>query len=542
MAVAEFVREEAGLVWLQGKDYVWRAAGTGGTFAVSPGPRMDHVAWFIPRGGLPVHLGTYQTLGAAYGAARRYNPSSGQMAAEESSKPTVWLLKYHGPNGQREALIWANSEESAKGMLRSVVPDADIVSVQHEPESAGMRGRNVYAMECSGGCGEDCGCASCKSKHSHTEQTVNVLAAEAPEYGWTSGRKPTHQEIWANGKPLTIVKKGRGWTLLVMGQPVVEGPGGGATFHGRSDFNQGLPEYVFKKKSDVESVAFGIGQYMLGLGQFMDTYVHHTTAGGTAEHAAEETARVLYEDRPRSAKPLRWHRTKFGYEAKGMLGRYSIVKVPADRRKGVLPILLSLNDTPIKQFDLKQEAVLAAARYEKGEQIKPGTLLTPAGGHCGPLARIAVDPAAATACKARADVIGPIDSIQDVYRLMHAELASFDNEVFAVVPLNVQGLLIQAPVRVGEGQRSKVTVDTADILRAVILSGASSYWCVHWHPSGKAKPSSADKHLTEVVQRASDAAFGKSRGVNASVKFLGHAVIGSGQVADARTGRIYKVK
>ena len=115
---------------------------------------------------------------------------------------------------------------------------------------------------------------------------ANEVFAAATGSGWAAGRKPTHQEIWADGKPLTIVKKGRGWTLLVMRHPLVDKPAGGVTFHGRSDFEHGLPEHVFKTKSDVESTAFGIGNYMLGLGAFMDTYVHHATAGG-GEEAAE---------------------------------------------------------------------------------------------------------------------------------------------------------------------------------------------------------------------------------------------------------------
>jgi hypothetical protein len=116
---------------------------------------------------------------------------------------------------------------------------------------------------------------------------MNEAGEEAPAAGkgWLNGR-PSHAQIWANGKPLTIVRKGpRAWTLLVMNHPVVDLPDGSVTFHGRSNFQHGLPEHVFKTQKDVESAAFTIGHYMLGLGQFMDTYVHHATAGGEATEA-----------------------------------------------------------------------------------------------------------------------------------------------------------------------------------------------------------------------------------------------------------------
>src|ERR1700677_2265760 len=60
-----------------------------------------------------------------------------------------------------------------------------------------------------------------------TRQTVH-----APTSGWTSGKRPSHAEIWADGKPITVAKSGRKWTVTVMGRPVVNGPSGGLTFEG----------------------------------------------------------------------------------------------------------------------------------------------------------------------------------------------------------------------------------------------------------------------------------------------------------------------
>jgi hypothetical protein len=286
----------------------------------------------------------------------------------------------------------------------------------------------------------------------------------------------------------------------------------------------------------------------------------HTTISGS--HAAEETARVLYEDRPRKVKPLKWHRTKAGYQAQGTLGRYSIVRRKPDRRHDVLPVVLSLNDVELKSFDTKGEAQTYGNSYE---MIASSPTLSPniertipiarrsepaAGAHCGPFARLAVDPKAAAACQKVADEIGPIDSPEDLYRVVSREYASYLNEAFIVVPMDVHNKLLPAanggvipPIRVGEGQRSKVTVDTADILRAAILSGCSSYAVVHNHPgfSGKAA-SSADKHLLGVIEKAHDAAFGKTRGVPASVKLWGNFVIWRGGITNVKTGKQYRVK
>lgn len=88
--------------------------------------------------------------------------------------------------------------------------------------------------------------------------------------------------------------------------------------------------------------------------------------------AAEgKTVGVLYEPGTRAdekIKPLRWHRTKQGYEASGRLGTYAIHNRKPDRRRGVLPVVLDLQ-TPtgsaLYQFDTKTEAQAFAQGYEK---------------------------------------------------------------------------------------------------------------------------------------------------------------------------------
>ena len=94
----------------------------------------------------------------------------------------------------------------------------------------------------------------------------------ANKSGWTSGRRPSHIEIWAHGKPIEIRKFGSQWGVSVMGHPIVRFPSGGLTFRGRADFVDGLGTALFKK-GDAEHVAHKVGRYMLDLGDHVYTYV-----------------------------------------------------------------------------------------------------------------------------------------------------------------------------------------------------------------------------------------------------------------------------
>lgn len=84
--------------------------------------------------------------------------------------------------------------------------------------------------------------------------------------------KPSHAEMFANGKPIVITKMGRKYTVTVMGHPVVRGSDGKLTFQGRSDVPEGATPEKFTK-DDAKHIAHQIGHYMLGLGDFVDTYI-----------------------------------------------------------------------------------------------------------------------------------------------------------------------------------------------------------------------------------------------------------------------------
>jgi len=94
--------------------------------------------------------------------------------------------------------------------------------------------------------------------------------------------RPSRSDMFANGKPIVVTKVGRKYTIHVMGHPAYLGPNG-LTFFGRPGAVDGMPAHEFNTKSEADSVAHKIGHYMLGLGDFVYTYVEHRNAGGARE-------------------------------------------------------------------------------------------------------------------------------------------------------------------------------------------------------------------------------------------------------------------
>lgn len=131
-----------------------------------------------------------------------------------------------------------------------------------------------------------------------------------------------------------------------------------------------------------------------------------------------------------------------------------------------------------------------------------------------------------------ADKIGPIKDARAVYTLLGDALNKEDQEVFCVVLLDLRGNL-RGVCEVARGQRSRVTVGVADVLRPVIASGAEGYIVVHNHPSGKASPSKADRDLTRLIAEATKP-YGKD------VCFIDHVVIGLNCAYSICESKLYK--
>ena len=89
----------------------------------------------------------------------------------------------------------------------------------------------------------------------------------------------------------------------------------------------------------------------------------------------------------------------------------------------------------------------------------------------------------------------PIRSPDDVLKVIAAELAKYDREVFAVLNLKSNGQLINMNI-CSVGTLNASMVSGREVYKASILSNASSCICVHNHPSGNPAPSEEDKQVT----------------------------------------------
>jgi RadC-like JAB domain len=160
-----------------------------------------------------------------------------------------------------------------------------------------------------------------------------------------------------------------------------------------------------------------------------------------------------------------------------------------------------------------------AAGEDKGEiEIEPIEQ-----GGCIPWVKVTRDPDKYESCLARAKKIGPVDTPEKVFELLETTYEQEDQEVFLVVLTDIRGQL-RGVAEVARGQRSRVSVDTVDILRVVVTSGAEGFTVAHNHPSGSPKPSKADKDLTRAITRATESLNG-GKGMS-GVAFLDHVVCG----------------
>lgn len=86
-------------------------------------------------------------------------------------------------------------------------------------------------------------------------------------------------------KPIELRKKGSGWFVFVKGVPIVKLGGklwfdralAGIPTDGTSPpIPVGTKPHRFAKKSDAEHIAHQVGKYMLGFGDFLNTYTRYT--------------------------------------------------------------------------------------------------------------------------------------------------------------------------------------------------------------------------------------------------------------------------
>ena len=136
---------------------------------------------------------------------------------------------------------------------------------------------------------------------------------------------------------------------------------------------------------------------------------------------------------------------------------------------------------------------------------------------CLPWVRVQRDPARFRAALAAARKLGPVTSSKDFYRLVKDHLVSQDQEVFYVLLLDVHSN-VRGISEISRGARDRVLTPIPDVLRLPLVDGATAFIVAHNHPSGKTKPSEADKEVTKAIKEAADAV---------EILFLDHIIVGA---------------
>lgn len=134
--------------------------------------------------------------------------------------------------------------------------------------------------------------------------------------------------------------------------------------------------------------------------------------------------------------------------------------------------------------------------------------------------------------RAIAEKVGPIKGSRDVYELMHPWVARQDKEHLCVILLDIHSMLRGVAI-IHIGQRDRVAVDPADVLKPAIERGAKGLCILHNHPSGNADHSPADANLTKAIKKACE---------TNDIAFIDHVVMGSGEYYSFADKKLHKVR
>ena len=108
-----------------------------------------------------------------------------------------------------------------------------------------------------------------------------------------------------------------------------------------------------------------------------------------------------------------------------------------------------------------------------------------------------------------------VTSPEAVMEVVAGELKNYDREVFAILNLKTNGKPINLHI-CSIGTLDATMVNPREAFKAIILSNAASFICVHNHPSGNCEPSQDDIAVTERMVKC---------GELMGIKMLDHIII-----------------
>lgn len=111
--------------------------------------------------------------------------------------------------------------------------------------------------------------------------------------------------------------------------------------------------------------------------------------------------------------------------------------------------------------------------------------------------------------------ISKISSSKDVFELLQPLLGELPHEEFWIVYLNYSNKVVHS-AQLSKGGITGTLVDVRLVLKQALELGAVGLILAHNHPSGGLKPSTADKQITQKLQKAAEAL---------DIKVLDHLII-----------------
>ena len=108
-----------------------------------------------------------------------------------------------------------------------------------------------------------------------------------------------------------------------------------------------------------------------------------------------------------------------------------------------------------------------------------------------------------------------VTSPEAVMEVVAGELKNYDREVFAILNLKTNGKPINLHI-CSVGTLDAAMINPREAFKAIILSNAAAFICIHNHPSGNCEPSQADIAVTERMVRC---------GELMGIKMLDHIII-----------------
>jgi|SRR5271157_5998776 len=167
----------------------------------------------------------------------------------------------------------------------------------------------------------------------------------------------------------------------------------------------------------------------------------------------------------------------------------------------------------------------AAEPLAAGESPKAGTAV------CMPWVRIERDVGRMRQCMKVAEKLGRIETSEQLYEIIRGQMEREDQEVYYVIALDTQ-LYLRGIAEIARGARDRVLTPIQDTVRYALAFalyyGAMGIAISHNHPSGKTRPSDADKEVTKAVQHACE--------IN-ELLFVDHIIVGINGYYSFRDGR-----